>query len=118
MPTTLGVSYIAGQPPDLDGTIVTGFESLRQRIVQAIRFRLGEWFLRTNRGLPYTDLIGHRTTAGLAAATLTQAIRDEGGAEVEAVTDVRWSLTHPRRFRYQATVDTIYGPTAVDETLT
>ena len=38
-----------GAPEDLDGKIVDGVESLRQRVVQAFKFRLGEWFIDGGR---------------------------------------------------------------------
>ena len=113
MPRTLSVS---GSPPDLDGTIVDGIESLRQRVTQAIRFRRGEWFLDTRRGIPESDLIGHQTAAGIAAGAVTSAIRTEGGDEVTAIEDIRFSIVG-RRFRYQARIQTIYGPMEVQETV-
>ena len=112
MPKTLGVS---GDPPDLDGTLVDGLTSLRQRVVQAILLRTNDWFLATNRGIPRDVLTGH-ATSGIAAAAITAAIRLEGGAEVKGVQNVRYSLTR-RRFAYTAEVETIYGRMDIDEQL-
>ena len=59
--------------------MVDGVESLRQRIVQALRFRISTWLLDRLAGLDYNLLIGHRISPALAASTLSSAIREEGG---------------------------------------
>ena len=103
---------------DLDGAIVDGIESLRQRIVQAIRFRYQTWFLAHNSGLDYNLLIGHMIRPELAAATLSGVIREEGGAEVLALENVHYSLHRPDRiFSYSVLVQTIYGPLEISESL-
>lgn len=104
-----------GETDDLDGAIVEGIEALRQRIVQAIRFRVRTWFLARNRGLDYDLLIGHRITPEIAAATLNNVVREEGGSEVLGLRDNRFSLDRPNRiFSYYVVVDTIYGPMTLD----
>lgn len=96
---------------DLDGKIVEGIEALRQRIVQAIRFRYRTWFLDRQKGLDYSRLIGYRTTPELAAATISNAIREEGQAEVESVDNVQFGYNQTDRgFWYSCLVTTIYGP--------
>ena len=111
---TISVSPVPGavenDPEDLDGRIVDGIESLRQRIVQAIRFYFGTWFLNRNQGLDYTLLIGHGTSPGIAANALNFVIRNEGGAEVLALENLRYSLDKQRVFRYYVLVQTVYGP--------
>lgn len=93
---------------DLAGTVVTDLEALRQRVVQRLRFRRGEWQLDLSAG---TDsVIGHQTTVGLAAGVISDAIRDEGGSEVTEVHDVVATLDGETRvFRYSAVVETVYG---------
>lgn len=106
------------QPYDFDGNIVDGIESLRQRVRQAILFRLGTWFANVQRGVPYDELIGHQTTSGLAASTITEAIIEEGDDEVKTVDDVVSSLDHnTREFSYSAHVITVYGDMPVTESI-
>ena len=108
-PTALG--------DDLDGSVVDGLESLRQRIKQALLFRLGSWFLDTRRGLP--EVTGTRMTAALAASVITGYIRDEGGDEVTNVTNVDAQLNAATRsLSYSARVHTVYGDLDVTETVT
>ena len=95
---------------DLDGRVVDGAEALRQRIVQAIRFRYRTWFLRRNAGLDYDLLIGHRITPSQAASVLNDVVRNEGGDEVTALSNVQYSLDGSvRQFRYAVVVEHIYG---------
>ena len=110
MPRTLGVTDPApGQPPDLDGTVVDGFESLRQRCIQVLYFRLRQWFLATNRGIPQEEIEGHQTTSGIATSRLTQALREEGGDEILALTDASGVIRPRRRFVYSVKISTVYG---------
>ena len=102
-------------PDDLDGTIVAGIESLRQRVQQAILFRIRTWFLNLNRGVDYSLIQGHQTTASIAASTITAAIREEGGAEITAISNIEFSLDHDTRvYRYSCECATIYGVMAMD----
>ena len=103
---------------DLDGAVVDGIEALRQRVVEAIRYRFGTWFLSRNTGLDYDLLIGHRITADLAAATLNSTIREEGREEVTGLDNVVYSLARSDRiFEYSVLVQTIYGPMQISEAL-
>ena len=102
---------------DLDGGVVDGIEALRQRIVQAIRFRFGTWFLARNSGLDYNLLIGHRIASSLAAATLNDTIRTEGGDEVLDLLDVTYSIDGNRTFNYAVRVSTVYGDMLINEEL-
>ena len=96
--------------PDLDGTVVDGLESLKQRVVQAIKFVFGTWFLNSERGLRYDLVRGHQTTLEIAAQTISDAIREEGGSEILNIeTPVVTLDRSTRRMRYHAQVQTIYG---------
>ena len=102
-------------PTDLENRVVDGIESLRQRIVQRLRFRLGEWQLDTRRGTE--SVLGHDFTAELAAAVINAAIRDEGRAEVTGIANVTATLdVSTRVMTYRAEVPTIYGPMSVGGT--
>ena len=80
MPRTLGVTDpLPGQPPDLDGTVVDGFESAAPAVhTGAVLQACRQWFLATNRGIPQEEIEGHQTTSGIATARLTQALRGRG----------------------------------------
>ena len=114
---TLSVSRATGTS-DLDGRVVDGLDSLRQRVEQALQLRLGEWVINRQRGVPRDLLVGQATTLDIAGATIVSAIREEGGAEVTAVRDVTATLDHATRImRFSATVDSIYGPMPITEDL-
>ena len=103
---------------DLDGKIVEGLEALRQRVVQAIRFRFQTWFADTRRGLPYDQIIGHVATADLAASAVTGAIREEGAEEITGVRETSVTVDHDNRvLMYHATVTTVYGDMTLNEEL-
>ena len=111
MPRTLGVAPPSrGLADDLTGLLIDGLESLRQRVVQRIRFRRGEWFLNILMGLDYRLLEGFTTTLELATTAITQEVRSEGGPEIIEIHDVVSTLDHEtRRFSYSARIETIYG---------
>ena len=112
------VSVAAPDPnrtDDLDGRLVDGIEALRQRLVQAIRFRYRTWYLARERGLDYELLIGHQITPDLAASTLNGVIREEGAEEVLGLRDIHFELDRPNRvFSYRVMVDTIYGELLIE----
>lgn len=101
---------------DLDGRVVDGLESLRQRIEQRLRFPRGTWLLDLNAG---TDsVLGHDVTAPLAESVMTAAILEEGGDEVRVVEDVSVALDHETRvLTYSAQVVSVYGSVRVFATV-
>ena len=115
---TLSVTPINPEgPDDLNNILADGIVSLSQRVGQAIKFRFGTWFVNTQRGVPYDRIMGHQTTLGLATATITATIREEGGAEVLDVLNVVSSLDPDTRYySYSAQVTTIYGMMEIRET--
>ena len=99
---------------DLDSTVPSDIEALRQRIVQAIWLQVGEWFIRRNAGLDRDLIIGHQINPALAAQALNDTIRTEGGAEVTGLRDTFYSVdSGRRRLNYRVVVDTIYGEMAM-----
>lgn len=99
------------EPDDLDGRIVDGIEALRQRIIQAFRMRVGEWFIQRNAGFDYDSIIGHRIPPALAATALANVVRDEGAAEILSLENMQYSLDRSTRiFRWSVLARTIYGP--------
>lgn len=96
--------------PDLDGTVVDDLESLKQRVVQAIKFVFGSWFLNQERGLRYDLIRGHQTSLEIAARTITETIREEGGSEITSIeTPIVTLDVATRSMTYHARVQTIYG---------
>ena len=84
-------------PDDIDGTIVDGVVALEQRITQAFRFRLGEWFIARHRGFDFATILGHRIPPALAATALANVVRDEGGAEILSLENMQYSLDRNNR---------------------
>ena len=112
---TVSVSPIRpteGAPEDLDGRIVDGVESLRQRVVQAFRFRLRRMVHRPAPWLRLCNtIIGHRIPPALAATALANVVRDEGGAEILSLENMQYSLDRGNRtFSWSVLARTIYGP--------
>ena len=105
------INDIEDAPEDLDGRIVDGIVSLRQRVEQAFKFRLGEWFLRRQAGFDYNSIIGHRIPPSLAATALANVVREEGAAEILSLENMQYSLDRSTRiFRWSVLARTIYGP--------
>ena len=119
MPRTFSVTVNDDGIADLDGQIVDDLQSLRDRVQQAIRLVFGEWFLDTRRGIRRELLQGHQTTLDIAAATITGAIREEGGSEITAISTPVVQLDHQtRRMTYKAEISTIYQDSfSISETL-
>ena len=110
---TLSVKPVFPDKPnglqDLDGLVVDGIESLRQRVAQRLRFPLGTWHLDTRRGTP--SVLGHGFPPALVASTINATIRDEGREEITEITDERVELDQETRvLTYVSTVQSIYGP--------
>ena len=103
---------------DLSNALADGLESVRQRVVQRLRFRAREWLLNLNAGVPYDpNIFGHRTTLALATQTITAAIRTV--PDVTAVSRVESTLNHEiRTMTYFASVSTLYGSFTVTEPVT
>ena len=114
---TLSVKTIdAAGTQDLDNTVVDGIDSLAQRIEQRLRFLLGTWQLDTRKGTP--SVLGREFTPELAGTVISGAVRDEGGSEINEITDVRTSLDRATRtMRYTVTAKTIYGSMTVSGTV-
>ena len=111
---TIGVRPIGpdgNAPDDLDGRVVDGVVALEQRIIQAFRMRLGEWFIRRQAGFDYDTIIGHRIPPSLAATALANVVREEGAAEILSLENMQYSLDRSTRiFRWSVLARTIYGP--------
>ena len=116
MATTVGTSPVDPDDPagphDLDGTLPTGAEALRQRVEQRLRFPLGSWPLNDALGTP--SVLGHDATPALAERVIIDAILDEGGAEVTEVEGAEFVIDPgTRALRWSADVKTVYGDLAL-----
>lgn len=67
--------------------IADGIEDVRQRVIQALRFLFGEWFLDTQKGLPWHQEILTRPVAlSLASSLIAEHVLAVNGvAEVISV---------------------------------
>ena len=108
MPTTFAT--VNG---DVSWDVLDGLDSLRQRVVEAYRFRLGEWFLDTEQGNPaYVELLGIQHVPGLAERVFVSVA--ETFDEITAILGVQADFS--RRYRIlisELAVATIYGPTVI-----
>ena len=109
----------SGQDIRLDGrgnlAVVTEIEDVRQRVVERLRWFLGEWFLQVRDGVPYrTRVFTGATSVGLASAVITEQILSERGvtAVLDVFTDINFTS---RRMTYSAKVVTNFGDFDVDE---
>lgn len=101
---------MTGNPPDIDGTIADGAESLKQRIHQAFKFRLGEWFMRTDQGIDYDVIFSHQVNFDQVSQVLISVIVEEGKDEVLSVDNVLYEHdNNTRQFIFTCDVETIYG---------
>ena len=99
---------------DIDLGIVDGLEALRQRLIQALQLRRGEYFMDTSLGVAYfSAILGHQYDPVLAEQEIVSAILAVDG--VTAVANVRLELMRSaRRLQVTADVSTVYGTTTVE----
>ena len=103
---------------DLDGSVVSQLEALRQRVREAVYLRFGEWMLERSAGLDRDLIIGHQINLPLAATAINDVIRTEGGTEIIALHDVQYSSDRvTRTMNYSVRVESIWGEFAMAETL-
>ena len=100
---------------DIDGRVVDGLESVRQRITQALRFWRGTWFRDQDAGVPWLpDLLGRPGGLGLITSAITARIATV--ADVTGVEDVDTSFDAATRIlSYRARAHTVYGDTDIVE---
>ncbi|MDE2848196.1 MAG: hypothetical protein OXO51_15955 [Gemmatimonadota bacterium] len=96
-----------------DLAVVEGLEDIRQRVLEALRFGAGEWYLNRHAGVSYlTDVFVRPALVGVVSTILTDAIRAVEG--VESVSGVQIELdTQARKMSYSATVHTAAGDVTV-----
>lgn len=99
--------------PDLE--FVQGLEGLRQRVVQRIRFFLGEWFLDRAAGTPYQrDVLVRPISIGLSLTAISHAIRSVEG--VRGVSDIEGEIDRTTRtLDFRCRVESDYGTLLIAE---
>ena len=97
--------------------LVSHIEDVRQRVVEHLRWRLGEWFVKAREGVPYESRVfSTSTSVGLSAAIITEEILKERG--VVSVIDVEAFIDFStRRMTYRAHVVTDQGSFDLDEVM-
>ena len=93
---------------DINFQIVDELDSVMQRVAQRLQFRLGEWFLRRDRGTNYEPILGEIgvNVLGIQAFTAEAASVED----VLDVTDVSYRLNNETRIlSYEANIHTPYG---------
>ena len=93
--------------------VAEGLEDIRQRVVEALRFGAGEWYLDASAGVSYLrDVFVRPVEVGAVSTILTDAIRAVPG--VESVSGIQVELdTEERTMSYSATVHTAEGDVTV-----
>ncbi len=96
--------------------LINSPEAVGQLVLTRLRLLRGEWFLDKQEGTPYSTLIlGTNTSGTYDAAIRAQILATQG---VTGLVNYSSSLnTATRKLTITANVDTVYGSTAVQETL-
>ena len=114
----LGYADLAVDTGDLE--LVEDTVSLDQRCVQRLRWFSGEWFLRSDGGIPYFEQIFVRPVdEGLVAVVLSDAlmqIDDVESVEVEEIS-LNQSERDRRLLKFRATVEGIDATATVELSL-
>ena len=111
------VGQLGGGDIYVDGrgnlALATEHEDVRQRVVERLRFWLGEWFLAVNDGVPYYEEIFQRpVSSGVVSRILVEHIRTVEG--VTGVSDAQATIDPAtRRLQFSATVATNFGSVEV-----
>jgi hypothetical protein len=92
--------------------VLEDLDALRQKLEQRLYLFYRAWFLNTTRGVKYIEEIMRKgVSEGLAASILNNEVLKE--SEVTRIDNVTTSLSADRKFSYEATLQTIYGPTEI-----
>lgn len=101
----LGYADLSVDGDDLE--LVEDTVSLDQRCVQRLRWFSGEWFLRSDGGIPYFEQVFVRPVdEGLVAVVLSDALRQIDDVESVEVEEITLSQTERERrlLKFRATV--------------
>lgn len=109
--------YFEDNEPVLDNNgnikIIEGIESLVENVDQRLQLFKNKYFMNLLAGIPYfEEIIKKPVDPGLAASVLNNEILKE--PEVTGIGSVTVDLDrNTRKFRYDATINSIFGDTEV-----
>ena len=102
---------------DLTGgfAVADGVEAIRQRVLQHLRFTLGEWFLAPDEGMPYVGgLFADNAGVDLASQLITaEVLRVDGVTAAEVLQATLDPST--RKLRVELRVETAGGQVTITE---
>lgn len=91
-------------------------EAVAQAVVTRLRLLAGEWFLDLQEGMPYAQAVfGRHTQASYDLAVRGRILGTEGVRSITAYDSGVDPET--RRLTIAVTIDTVYGPATLEETL-
>ena len=95
--------------------VVDGLEAVRQRVLQHLRFTLGEWFLAPDQGIPYFEgLFADNASVELASQLITaEVLRVDGVTAAEVLQATLDPST--RKLRVELRVETAGGQVTITE---
>lgn len=94
--------------------LVDSPEAVAQAVLTRLRLSRGEWFLDITEGMPWgTDVLGVDTATTRDAAVRDIILGTEGVTELVTYA----SQVEGRSFSVQATINTRYGETTVEEVI-
>lgn len=108
IPTVEGDYQFLGRSPFL----VDSPEAVAQAIRTRLRLTAGEWFLDDREGLALGSILGNQTQTTRDFEIKRRILATQG---VESLTSYSSTVTEDRRFLVEATVQTIYGSTNINE---
>jgi hypothetical protein len=84
-----------------------------QAVETGLMLWLGEWYLDTSQGMPWIQGVLGKNSQAMADATIQNQVANTQGI-VDISSYASQFNSQQRTFNAQISVDTIYGPTAVD----
>ena len=95
--------------------LLEGIESVRERVIEALRLLQGEWFVDPRLGIDYQGILGRRSSIAYIQGVVIQTVEDV--QDVVSATITRVTEERGGRLRIALTVETIYGTTQVETPL-
>lgn len=88
-------------------------QTVAQAVVTRLNLWLGEWFLNTTEGTPYSQAaLGKYTTATIEPAIRSRILETEGVTSIESF-GIQFD-PDTRKVEIQASINTIYGATIIE----
>lgn len=90
--------------------LVNSPEAVAQAVLTRLKLFTGEWFVDLREGLNKRLILGYRTALTRDLAVKRRILGTQGVTRLTKY----YSTVEVRNFRVVATIDTIYGPAAID----